>query len=218
MTEKKWIITVILTFVLGLITIIMICRLRNIKQEQQTHFFLERNKEKSLKKEKVDHIKMMNKLNEALDQRNRELTAYSLNVVKNNQMMEEISEEIKHLMIVLSARDKKEYKSAIQSIQAKLQMHNSKNDFNEFKYYFEQVHPSFYKNLEEKYPDLTIKEKRLCAFLRLGLSTKEIASITFTEVRSVESARNRLRKKLNIASEENLIDFLSQSSDISHCQ
>lgn len=218
MTEKKWIITVILAFVLGLITIIMICRLRNIKQEQQTHFFLERNKEKSLKKEKVDHIKMMNKLNEALDQRNRELTAYSLNVVKNNQMMEEISEEIKHLMIVLSARDKKEYKSAIQSIQAKLQMHNSKNDFNEFKYYFEQVHPSFYKNLEEKYPDLTIKEKRLCAFLRLGLSTKEIASITFTEVRSVESARNRLRKKLNIASEENLIDFLSQSSDISHCQ
>lgn len=77
--------------------------------------------------------------------------------------------------------------------------------------YFEQVHPSFYKNIEEKCPDLTIKEKRLCAFLRLGLSTKDIASITFTEVRSVESARNRLRKKLDIASDESLIEFLSQN-------
>ncbi len=90
-------------------------------------------------------------------------------------------------------------------------MHNSMNVFNEFKYYFEQVHPSFYKNIEEKCPDLTIKEKRLCAFLRLGLSTKDIASITFTEVRSVESARNRLRKKLDIASDESLIEFLSQN-------
>ena len=211
MAEKRWIITVVLAFSLGLITIIMIFRLRNLKQERQTQLLLESNKEKSLEKEKNYQAKMMKELNEVLDQRNRELTAYSLDVMKNNQMMEEISEEIKHLMIVLSARDKKEYKNEIQNIQTKLQMHNSMNVFNEFKYYFEQVHPSFYKNIEEKCPDLTIKEKRLCAFLRLGLSTKDIASITFTEVRSVESARNRLRKKLDIASDESLIEFLSQN-------
>lgn len=209
--EKKWIITAVFAFSFGLIIIIMIYRLRNLKQERQTQLLLENNKEKSLEKEKFYHVKMMNELSGILDQRNRELTSYSLNVMKNNQMMEEISEEIKHLMIVLSAKDRKEYKNTIQSIQTKLQMHNSMNGFNEFKYYFEQVHPSFYKNLEEKCPDLTIKEKRLCAFLRLGLSTKDIASITFTEVRSVESARNRLRKKLDVASEESLIEFLSQN-------
>ena len=55
-----------------------------------------------------------------------------------------------------------------------------------------------------------MKEKRLCAFLRLGLSSKEIAAITYKEVRSVESARNRLRRKLNINLEENLIEFISR--------
>jgi len=209
--EKKWIVTVVFAFSLSLITIIMIYRLRNLKQERQTQLLLGSNKEKSLEKENMYHAKMMDELNNVLDQRNRELTAYSLHVMKNNQMMDEIDEEIKHLMIVLSARDKKEYKNVIQNIQTKLQIHNSMNSYNEFKYYFEQVHPSFYKNLEERCPDLTIKEKRLCAFLRLGLSTKDIASITFTEVRSVESARNRLRKKLDIATEENLIEFLSQN-------
>ncbi len=55
---------------------------------------------------------------------------------------------------------------------------------------------------------ITMKEMRLCALLRLGLSTKEIADITFKEVRSVESARNRLRKKLQISQTEDLQKFL----------
>ncbi|MBQ9073757.1 MAG: hypothetical protein IJY30_04795, partial [Muribaculaceae bacterium] len=62
--------------------------------------------------------------------------------------------------------------------------------------------------LDLKYPALTSKEKRLCAFLCLDLSTKEIAAITFREVRSVESSRNRLRKKLDIPQEANLSEFI----------
>ena len=65
-----------------------------------------------------------------------------------------------------------------------------------------------YENLNEEYPTITMKEMRLCALLRLGLSTKEIADITFKEVRSVESARNRLRKKLQISQTEDLQKFL----------
>lgn len=83
------------------------------------------------------------------------------------------------------------------------------NEWKDFSYYFGQVHPSFYQNLQSRFPDLSLKEKRLCAFLRLGLSSKEIAAITFVETRSVESARNRLRKKLNLDVDENLTTFLS---------
>ena len=98
----------------------------------------------------------------------------------------------------------------IQEIQNLLQQQNVTNNWEEFRFYFEQVHPSFYKNLEQLHPDLTLKEKRLCAFLRLGLSSKDIAAITFKELRSVDSARNRLRKKLNIAPDDNLIEILSR--------
>ena len=103
------------------------------------------------------------------------------------------------------------HKQHLQQILSKLQQQNTTNNWNEFRYYFEQVHPSFYENLEKRYPDLTIKEKRLCAFLRLGLSSKDISAITFKEVRSVESARNRLRKKLGMTPDGNLTEFLSQN-------
>ena len=53
-------------------------------------------------------------------------------------------------------------------------------------------------------------DKDLCALLRLGLSTKEIAAITFKEVRSIESGRNRLRKKLGLSEKEDLVKFLTR--------
>ena len=80
----------------------------------------------------------------------------------------------------------------------------------EFKTYFDSVHPSFFENLAKTNPNLTANELRLCAFLRMGLSTKEIAALTFREIRSVESARNRLRKKLELNLDENLLVYLSQ--------
>jgi DNA-binding CsgD family transcriptional regulator len=58
------------------------------------------------------------------------------------------------------------------------------------------------------FPDLTTGEKKMCALLRLNLSSKDIASITFQNPQSVDMARYRLRKKMDLKKEENLIDFL----------
>ena len=67
----------------------------------------------------------------------------------------------------------------------------------------------FYKALNKKFPDLTNNERKLCAFLRLNMSTKEISAITFQSVHSITIARSRLRKKLNIThSDISLTDFL----------
>ena len=68
----------------------------------------------------------------------------------------------------------------------------------------------FFRSSRNATPDLTTNDKHLCALLRLGLSTKEIASITFKEVRSIESGRNRLRKKLGLPEKEDLVKFLSE--------
>lgn len=64
------------------------------------------------------------------------------------------------------------------------------------------------KKLALQYPQLSEKDLHLCAFLHLGMSTKEIAALTSREVRSVDSARNRLRKKLGLAPQQSLQQFL----------
>ena len=80
----------------------------------------------------------------------------------------------------------------------------------EFEIRFQQVHNSFYDKLNALSPDLSTNERRLCAFLKLSMSTKEISSITGQSPRSIDVARTRLRKKLNLTNNDSsLSDFLS---------
>ena len=80
----------------------------------------------------------------------------------------------------------------------------------DFELRFKEVNAGFYESLNQMYPDLTPNEVRLCAFLKLNMSTKEISSITHQSVKSINMARFRLRKKLDIDRDENLISFLTQ--------
>jgi DNA-binding CsgD family transcriptional regulator len=75
---------------------------------------------------------------------------------------------------------------------------------------FQNVHIDFYKNLGEKFPDLSPNELKMCAFLKLNMSTKEIAALTYQSQDSIRQARSRLRQKLGVAKEENLVLYLSQ--------
>lgn len=75
---------------------------------------------------------------------------------------------------------------------------------------FDEAFKDFDQKLLESYPKLTPNERRLCAFLRLNMTSKDIAVITFQKESSINQARYRLRKKLNITNDENLITFLSK--------
>ncbi len=152
-------------------------------------------------------------LNRAIDQKNRELSSYALSYTKDNEFLMQLSEELKKLLLEINPRSK-EHKDHIRSILAQIKQHNTADNWKEFRYYFEQVHPSFYDRLDEISPGITQQQKRLCALLYIGLSTKEISSITFREVRSIESARNRLRKKLQVPTEESIQEFLSRKMNV----
>ena len=80
----------------------------------------------------------------------------------------------------------------------------------DFEMRFEKVHTGFFKNLSAVYPGLTVHEKRLCAYLRLDMTTKEIASLIHSSPRAVEQARYRLRKSLGLGRNEDLVAFLSK--------
>ncbi len=102
----------------------------------------------------------------------------------------------------------KDNQEVIHKIITELQGYVDQDTWAEFEIRFQQVHNDFYTKVNDMHPDLTANEKKLCAFLRLNMTTKEISAITYQTVNSITVARARLRKKLNLESEENLIAFL----------
>ena len=81
----------------------------------------------------------------------------------------------------------------------------------EFEYRFQQLHSGFYDRLNQRFPGLTINERRLSAFLKLDMTTKEISDITGQSIRAVHMGRIRLRNKLGLThTEKELFDFLSE--------
>ena len=85
---------------------------------------------------------------------------------------------------------------------------SSHDEWKIFETHFEQGHETFMKNLKNRYPDLTPGDMRLCAFLRMNLASKEIAPLMGISVRGVENHRYRLRSKLGLEHDENLIGTL----------
>jgi len=79
-----------------------------------------------------------------------------------------------------------------------------------FETYFDEVHEDFFKRLSEAYPSLTPREMKLCAYIKMNISSKEIATLLNISLRGVEISRYRLRKKLNIDRTENLTAFISK--------
>ncbi len=82
------------------------------------------------------------------------------------------------------------------------------DDWNQFAIYFDQVHNNFLSILKAKYSSLSSTDLKLCAYLRLNLSSKEIAQLMNISLKGVEISRYRIRKKLELATEINLHDFL----------
>lgn len=198
--QRTLIYIIIITVLIGIIFIFIFFRYQN-KLSKEKHSNLEKDKQYLMQKQE--------ELNHALEMKNRELTSKILTILKNNEFTIDLIKDLDKLLHEINSDDASK-RSHVRQLISKLRIHGNDATYEEFKYYFEQVHQSFYDSIGAKYPNLTYKDLRLCAFLKLGLSTKEIATITFRELRSIESSRNRLRKKMDISQDENLIDFFAQ--------
>jgi len=207
--QRQRIILIAVSIIFVLLAFFLITLLKNRKQERMRNIHLATQTEELHHKEKELLIEKEHRLELELDYKNRQLTSYALNLARNNELILKTSEELRILLLGLSLRDK-DRSVRIKNLLSSLQQQSTGIDWEEFRLYFQEVHQSFEKNLSSSFPDLSPNDKKICALLKLGLSTKDIASITFRELRSVESARNRLRKKLGLAAEINIVNFLSQ--------
>ena len=85
---------------------------------------------------------------------------------------------------------------------------NDQADWIQFESYFNRAHQNFIERIRQDYSDITTGDLRICCLLRMNLSTKEIASLLNISVRAVELRRYRLRKRLGLEGDTNLVEFL----------
>lgn len=130
-----------------------------------------------------------------IELKNRELTGKAMMEIQRQNIIDEILVKLKEVKIKAV---KLETRKALNEVAKKLDNSDKLKIWREFILSFEKVYTSFFNNLHQKHPDLTLREKRLCALLKLNLTTKEIAQLSGQSYKSIENARTRLRKKLNL--------------------
>ncbi len=126
--------------------------------------------------------------------------------LKKNNFIWNISEKLKGIALHL----RPEIKKTVSDIIKEMDSNMTKESWEEFEFRFNEVHSDFYDNIISDFPDLTPNELKLCAFLKLNMTTKDIATITYQTSHSITVARHRLRNKLNLERDDNLVTFLSK--------
>ena len=126
--------------------------------------------------------------------------------LKKNNFIWSISEKLKGIILNLKTENKKVIKEVLKDLESNM----SKESWEEFEYRFNDVHNEFYDNLVKEFPELTPNELKLSAFLKLNMTTKDIGTITYQTTHSITVARHRLRTKLGLERDDNLVSFLAK--------
>lgn len=147
------------------------------------------------------------KVKYAVEEIEKELFTKALDDIQKSETMRSLINELRGAL-----RNKEQADPNLLKVLNKIERSTvNQNILEEFKLRFEVTHQTFYNNLLQKHPELTSNERRLCAFLRLDMTTKEIATINGQSVRAIQMARIRLRKKLKINSRQStLFNYLNQ--------
>ena len=171
----------------------------------------------AIKENQKNQQKLIENEKQLLDFKSRELThelekqrQEMLTSAMHLMQLSEINEKSIQLLNKLYSHTKKTGFSILQELINIYKSSLNRNHLQSFELRFNNVHQDFDKTLQEKFPSMTSTDRRLCALLRLNMSSKDIAVITSLQEQSVNQARSRIRKKLNLAAENNLVDFLSK--------
>jgi ligand-binding sensor domain-containing protein len=151
-------------------------------------------------------IKLQNeKLANEVFLKKKELADASMHLIEREDALARVKEELQKLY--KKTGNNHDVKNALQLITG---LEKSKSDWDQFASHFDEINNDFTKKLKAKFPDLTHSDLKVCVYLQLNLSSKEIAQLMNITVRGVEMSRYRIRKKLQIPTEETLTDFLNR--------
>ena len=191
----QYLLWAIIGFVIVIATGIIIFLRRNIERNK----LLLQTKESLFKAIEVQKQLREKQMQNEIEFKESQLTAMTAQMLQKNDLMQELKNKLEE--------DKNISKdSPISKIINKSQ--NQDRDWNDFNTHFESINKNFYTRLKQSYPDISPNDLKICALIKLNLSIKEMASILNISPDSVKTARYRLRKKLQMNTEDNLTDFI----------
>jgi len=169
--------------------------------------FRAKNRQRKLEllneKEKIDKLQIQLEL----ENNEREVTSKSMFLLEKDNLIRNISGKLSTALPKVND----ESQQIIKELISELNFSVNNKSWDEFEIRFNKVHPSFYTNLEKEHPKLSLNERKLCAFLLMSMSSKDISNITGQSVHSINIARGRLRNKLKLVhSGEELSFYLSK--------
>ena len=201
--EKPWYATnVMIATYIGLLLLLLFIIHRVYRVHYKRHKKkVEQEKEKELALLQLENdrtvMKLQNdKLQSEVESKNRELAVTTMNIVRKNELLMSIKEAL------LNSGNSKEVLHIVED------NINSEGDWEHFQEIFNQTYRDFLNRLKSLHPDLTPNDIKLCIYLRLNLSSKEIAPLLNISTQSIEIKRYRLRKKMRLARNQNLTDYI----------
>lgn len=172
---------------------------KELRQREEAH-------RQEVAQSEAEIIRLRNeKLKADVQHKTSKLASATMHLVQKGEILLEIKNGLNKLLNNAAPENKKKVKQLIRAIDEDIRLDDN---WEQFELHFDQVHENFLKRLREKYPVLTPKDQKLCAYLRMNLTTKEIAPLMNISVRGVEISRYRLRKKLDLDSDTNLVEFI----------
>jgi ligand-binding sensor domain-containing protein/DNA-binding protein H-NS/DNA-binding CsgD family transcriptional regulator len=171
--------------------------------------FEKEKKKLEIESQKALHLKITEhakeKLEEELQSRQKELAAATMNIAQKNEKFLEIKEKLTAIDIL--EKDRRKINSLVKLLDDEL---NDDSYWTQFEKHFNSLNDNFIKRLQNEHPTITHKDLKMCAFLRMNLSNKEIASLLNITLRGVEASRLRLRRKLDLPKETPLTEYMMQ--------
>lgn len=204
--KRPWFLTntAILFYLLGVLFLSIVVHnvYKQYYKKQKDKFIKNTQREMELKalenKEQLMRLKN-EKLQQDIESKSRELAISTMSLIKKNEFLNSIKFALKE------KNDTKNLNNIIKIIDKNL---NNTDDWKFFEEAFNNADKDFLKKIKSKHPDLTPNDLRLCAYLRLNLSSKEIAPLLNISPRSVEVKRYRLRKKMDLDRDASLTNYI----------
>lgn len=191
-------IPIVLVIVATLILFLVFVNRRKLLLKKHLSEIKEKDEEIKMLKQEVDLFRQKKQVTQTeleteINYKQNQMMTLALNIIQKNEFIQSLKSKLNKLK---SSAKSKEVQHGLQKLSTIINEHlYLDKDRKTFQIYVEELHQDFYLHLQHKYSDLTTNEKRLCALLRLDLSSKEIASILNISPKSVEMNRYRLRKK-----------------------
>ncbi|MCX7985837.1 MAG: LuxR C-terminal-related transcriptional regulator [Bacteroidales bacterium] len=181
--------------------------LRQFIRKNNEKILLQKQKLQALQIEKEKEIAQLqsSKLQQELQYKIKELESTTLSLIHKNERFIELRDRLNEIMASAPTPLQRQLSQIVKSINQDL---DDEKNWENFERHFNPIHDNFLKRFAEAFPDLTHNDLKLCALIRMNMSNKEIASFLNISLRSVESRRYRIRKRMGIDSDINLNDFI----------